>query len=66
MLHGGKPAGEIKCDMHYFAVSAEEKQEDGTVIPAAESCMFLFMNHRAPNSTLVPFCRYGYCAAYGL
>ncbi|CAO3584473.1 unnamed protein product [Absidia cylindrospora] len=37
VLHGGKPAGEIKCDMHYFPTSAEEKQEDGTVIPAAES-----------------------------
>ncbi|KAI8084738.1 C2 domain-containing protein [Halteromyces radiatus] len=37
VLHGGKAAGEIKCDMRYFPVSAEEKQEDGTVIPAAES-----------------------------
>ncbi|KAI8344503.1 C2 domain-containing protein [Chlamydoabsidia padenii] len=37
VLNGGKPAGEIKCDMHYFPVSAEEKLDDGTVVPAAES-----------------------------
>lgn len=49
MLHGGKPAGEIKCDMHYFAVSAEEKQEDGTVVPAAESGTFI---HEQQNPKL--------------
>jgi Ca2+-dependent lipid-binding protein len=37
VLRGAKTAGEIRCDMHYFPVSAEETQEDGTVVPAAES-----------------------------
>ncbi|KAI9277156.1 C2 domain-containing protein [Phascolomyces articulosus] len=33
----GKPVGEVKCDMQYFPVSKPEKQEDGTIIPPAES-----------------------------
>ncbi|KAI8329298.1 C2 domain-containing protein [Chlamydoabsidia padenii] len=37
VMHGAKVSGEIKCDMQYFPVSAEETQEDGTVVPAAES-----------------------------
>ncbi|CAO3626810.1 unnamed protein product [Cunninghamella blakesleeana] len=37
VLNSGKSAGEIKCDMRYFPVSTEEKDEDGTIIPPAES-----------------------------
>ncbi|ORX61723.1 hypothetical protein DM01DRAFT_32143 [Hesseltinella vesiculosa] len=36
VLHGGKNAGEIKCDMRYFPVSVPE-EKDGQIIPAAES-----------------------------
>ncbi|CAO3617263.1 unnamed protein product [Cunninghamella echinulata] len=37
VLNSGKSTGEVKCDMRYFPVSVEEKDEDGTIIPAAES-----------------------------
>ncbi|KAI8145238.1 C2 domain-containing protein [Fennellomyces sp. T-0311] len=37
VMRAGKPVGEVKCDMQYFPVSKPEKQEDGTIIPAAES-----------------------------
>lgn len=36
-MRGGKPVGEIKCDMRYFPVSKPDKKEDGTIIPPAES-----------------------------
>lgn len=39
VLNSGKSTGDIKCDMRYFPVSVEEKEEDGTIIPAAESGM---------------------------
>ncbi|KAI8376305.1 C2 domain-containing protein [Radiomyces spectabilis] len=37
VLRNGKAVGEIKCDMRYFPVSRPDKQEDGTIIPPAES-----------------------------
>lgn len=40
VLNSGKSSGEIKCDMRYFPVSTEEKDEDGSIIPAAESSKY--------------------------
>ncbi|ORY88542.1 C2 domain-containing protein [Syncephalastrum racemosum] len=37
VMRGGKPVGEIKCDMRYFPVSKPDKKEDGTIVPPAES-----------------------------
>ncbi|KAL0082033.1 C2 domain-containing protein [Phycomyces blakesleeanus] len=37
VTRGGKPVGEIKCDLRHFPISLPEKLEDGTVTPPAES-----------------------------
>ncbi|KAI7867816.1 C2 domain-containing protein [Spinellus fusiger] len=37
VTRNGKSVGDIKCDLRYFPISQPEKQEDGTVVPVAES-----------------------------
>ncbi|KAI8070792.1 C2 domain-containing protein [Gongronella butleri] len=37
VMRNGKPVGDIKADVRYFAVPKPEKKEDGTLIPLPES-----------------------------